>query len=132
MDETRTIVRQHFEGAFTLEDYAAVERDTHALIAQEAHTVDVLCDLRAARHLPSNLASLSHRPARHVPPNMGRTLIVGAPFYIRRLAEFAGKLRISRTPDPGGEYLFIDTLEEALARLGLKDELSGQSTGGGD
>ena len=117
MDDAQTIVHQHFNGAFTLEEYAAVERQTYALIMAVERSVDVVCDLSAARHLPSNLASLSHRPAQHPPPNLGVTIIVGAPLYIRKLAEFAGKLKIERDAAVSHTNVFVDTMADARASL---------------
>jgi hypothetical protein len=117
MDEAQTLVHQHFKGAFTLEEYGVVERETYALIAAVPHLVDVVCDLSEARHLPSNLASLSHRPSQHPPPNLGVTIIVGAPLYIRKLAEFAGKLRIERDAAVSHPNIFVDTMADARAYL---------------
>jgi hypothetical protein len=117
MDDDHIVVWQTFSGAFTLDEYRAVEVDTYALIEEVAHTVDVVCDLSAARHLPSNLASLTHRPARHLPPNMGITIIVGAPPYIRKLAEFAGKMKIEREGAGTDNTVFVATMAEAHAHL---------------
>lgn len=117
LDDTQTVIHQHFSGSFTLDEYRAVEADTFGLIEQVSHPVDVVCDLSAARHLPSNLASLTHRPARQPPPNMGSTIIVDAPLYIRKLAEFAGKLKIEREGAGTHRSIFVATMAEAHTQL---------------
>jgi hypothetical protein len=117
MDDARTVIRQTFNGSFTLDEYRAVEENTYALIEQVTHVVNVICDLSAARHLPSNLASLTHRPNRCPPPNTGVTIIIGAPLYIRKLAEFASKVKIEREGAGTHNTLFVATMAEAQVQL---------------
>lgn len=62
MDDERTVVRRAFSGSFTLDEYRTIVENTYAMIEEVFHAVDIVCDLSAARHLPSSLAPLTHRP----------------------------------------------------------------------
>lgn len=118
-NDAHTLIHQIYSDTFTLDDYRQAEAETQRLIAGEAHTVDILCDLQAARHLPSNLAALGQRPLTPLAPNMGVTIIVSAPPYVRWLATLADRLRLSlRLQEAGGhKVVFVDTLDEAYQAL---------------
>ncbi len=111
--EQHTIVRFTFIGRWDWNDFYNASAQSHELIEQVSHNVDLLIDLRNSQMLPENMLSHLNRLPQIAHPNTGAVVIVGAnkvmqalsDLYVRVYGKGSRQFRMVKTLDAGRQFL---------------------------
>jgi hypothetical protein len=112
-DQSKTIVRYDFAGAWTWNELYAAYYEAIAMERSVAHRVDVILDLRASGPIPANALLHLKNFSEKQPPNIGLSFFVTSNNFIRSLyqvgTKFYGKI--------AHYFRVAATLEEASAAI---------------
>jgi hypothetical protein len=110
MDDAKTVIRQVFEGNWTLEEFLLSNQALRAEVERVGHTVHIICDLRESRSVPSNLLSAARQTEKQLAPNVGLIVILNSGMLISTLIRIASGLM----PRFQEKIRYADSLEAAL------------------
>jgi len=113
-DRSKTVMRQVYEGRWTVDDYRNAVDTTRKLLNGLGHTVHIIVDVTASARTPSNLLSVMRYVETQVAPNQGMVVVVGADAYTQSILSIAKRI----APRATGNTSIVNSLEDARAMIG--------------
>ena len=113
-DRDKTVMRQVYEGRWSVDDFRQVISTTHKLLNGLPHTVDIIMDATLSDGTPSNILAAMRYAEQQVAPNQGRVVVIGADLFMQEMLAVAKRI----APRATGNTTLVDTLEDARVLVG--------------
>ncbi len=109
----KTILKQIYEGKVTVEDFHIAINQCNQYLKTVEHQVSVIVDMSKARLASSNFLSARNHVDSKSPQNTRMAVIVGAPTFLKALANISQKV----LPRVMKDVHFVNNYEEAYAMI---------------
>lgn len=110
-DDKKTLIYAQFEGYWDLNDYFQMVETNGKMVETQAHTVNIILDLRPTLTRPLNLLSAARHVEKKWPENQGVVCVVGANQYLKSIVGIARRF----APKAVGQTYFMSTMDEAFS-----------------
>ncbi len=112
-DDAQTILRHIYTDPWTAQDVIDTVAVSFEMLAQIDHPIYRIVDLTATKQVPLDILKAGRVVLRQNPPNQVVAYVVGA----SNIVITSYKILATLYPHIKKSYLFVDTLEEAYARI---------------
>ncbi len=112
-DEQQTIVRMHFVGGWSLDDFRAANLQVILLVRSVEHKVYVISDLLASDELPIGILWQLRDIAGMRPANWGGGIALTKNIIIKSVVDILGRIYMGQQQ----QRLFVVSTEEELAAV---------------
>ena len=108
-DDAHTILLQTIVGEYTIQDYQAMVDESVRWMRQEDHAVHIISDFRRAGSTPVNALAGARHAEKHMAPNQGLVIFVGANALVQTFVNVARRAGLKVVQD----VRMVTTLEAA-------------------
>ena len=125
-NNSKTIMRWTFEGAWKWEEYYNLRSSTNRQISDEKHNVDLIVDLTKSSTLPSGILTHGKNAVSVTPTNIGMTILVGANPVLRAFYKMFSSLYRNLIASKELDMVMVETLDEAYLLLSQRPKGAAQ------